>query len=282
MKHQIGLLHAHGAAVFLAAAVRMMTPGVRVVWHVHAGWLGGSMWAALLYRTLRCWVDGVAAVNTKLADWAVRTLGFAADNVWLVPNFAAGGGGRAAEGLPGEKGFRIVQVANVRPQKDHEMMLRAMARVAREEPRAHLLAVGSCSKEGHGGSVRRLAQELGLDGHVSFLGSREDVAAVLEASDIGVLSSASEGLPVALLEYGEAGLGVACTDVGDCGRVLDGCGVLVRAGDAGGMADAVLELLRAPHRRAEMGARLRERVRADWSREAAVRKVQEIYAAILG
>ena len=282
IERQIRLLHAHGTAVFVAAAVRMTTPGVRVVWHAHAGSLGGSTRAALLYRALSRWVDGVAAVNTKLAEWASKQAGFAAERVWVVPNFTDGVAASAAEDLPGTQGFRIVQVANVRPQKDHEMMLRAMGRVVYEEPRAHLLVVGSCGEVGHGGRVRRLAKELGLSGHVSFLGTREDVAAVLEASDIGVLSSASEGLPVALLEYGEAGLGVVCTDVGDCRRVVEGAGVAVAAGDDRGMAEAVLELLRDSQKRREMGARLRERVRAEWSREAAVRKVQEIYAEILG
>lgn len=161
-------------------------------------------------------------------------------------------------------------------------MLRAMARVVKEEPRAHLLVVGSCGDAGHWGRVRRLAEELGLDGRVSFLGAREDVGAVLEASDIGVLSSGSEGLPVALLEYGEAGLGVVCTDVGDCGRVLEGFGLLVGAGDAEGTAEGVLELLRSPKRRADFGRRLRERVRANWSRDAAVRKLEEVYEKVLG
>lgn len=278
----IGLLHAHGTAVFLAVAVRMLGAKVRVVWHDHYGRHDERPRPGWLYGVLRGWVDGVVAVNGKLAEWAVREAGFRRERVWVVPNFAAADGAEVAEGLPGVAGCRVAQVANVRPQKDHAMMLRAMRRVLREVPQAHLLVVGQCGTEGHGGRVRRLAAELGLDGAVSFLGAREDVGAVLRGCDVGVLSSASEGLPVALLEYGEAGLAVACTDVGDCRKVVEGCGVLVPPGDDVAMAEAVAGLLRDAERRAELGRRLQERVRREWSREAAVGQVEEVYGRVLG
>jgi glycosyltransferase involved in cell wall biosynthesis len=280
-EHEVGLLHAHGTAVFLAAVVRMMAGSVKVVWHIHAGALSGTEWARWAYGAIRRWVDGVAAVNEKLVEWAVEKAGFRRERVWLVRNFAGAASGGVGVELPGAAGFRIVQVANVRPQKDHGMMLRAMARIVREEPRASLLVVGQCGEEGHGGKVRRMAQEMGLGGAVHFLGPRDDVGAVLRGCDVGVLSSASEGLPVALLEYGEAGLAVACTDVGDCRKVVDGCGYLVKPGDDAGMAEAVLALLRDERVRAEMGRSLQQRVREDWSREAALRRLEEAYAEIL-
>src|SRR2546421_178847 len=80
-------------------------------------------------------VSGVIAVNQPLAAWSQQRLGVPAERVWYIPNFvceAAPGG--ALAGLPGEKGARIVCVANLRPQKDHQTLLRAMARVSRQAP----------------------------------------------------------------------------------------------------------------------------------------------------
>lgn len=281
-RERVRLLHAHGTSVFLAAAVRMMVRSLRIVWHVHAGALGTSKLAALLYGFMRYRLDAVVTVNEGLADWAIRRVGLKEDRVWQLPNFAPPSIKREVPNLPGEAGFRVVQVANVRPQKDHAMMLRAMARIVEQEPKAHLLLVGNCAHEGYGAEVRGLVAKMGLEKSVSFLGSREDVGAVLRACDVGVLSSASEGLPVALLEYGAAGLAAVCTDVGDCRKVVNGCGLLVRPGDDAAMAEAVLELLRDPVRRAEMGERLRARVRGEWSRDAAVRKLKEVYETVVG
>lgn len=278
----IRILHAHGTAVFLAAAVKMTTRGVRVVWHDHCGAHASLGWPAWFYRPLRPWVAAVLAVNGKLARWAVERLGFREEQVRVAPNFAAGADGApAAEDLPGEAEFRIVQVANLRPQKDHATMLRAMARIAREEPRAHLLLAGEANDRNYAEEMRKLAVELGVADHVTFLGPRADVGRVLAGCDIGVLSSRSEGLPVALLEYGEAGLAVVTTDVGDCREVVEGAGRVVAAGDDAGMAEAVLAYSRDPEARRADGAKLRERVRARWSREAAVRELEEVYAKVL-
>lgn len=281
-REQVRLLHAHGTSVFLAAVVRMMVPSLRIVWHVHAGALVTSKLAARLYGCMRYRFDAVVTVNEELARWAIRRVGVEENWVLQLPNFAQPSSNGAIPDLPGEVGFRVVQVANVRPQKDHAMMLRAIVRIVEQEPKAHLLVVGNCAHEGYGAEVRGLVTKMGLERSVSFLGSREDVGAVLRACDVGVLSSASEGLPVALLEYGEAGLGVVCTDVGDCRKVLNGCGLLVRPGDDAAMAEAVLGLLKEPERRVEMGRRLQARVREGWSREAAVRKLKEVYETVLG
>ncbi|GIU73200.1 MAG: glycosyl transferase [Bryobacteraceae bacterium] len=276
----IRILHAHGTALFAAAAASAGRREVRVVWHDHYGGLihARSSWP---YRMVRRRMAAVLAVNEELARWSRERLGVSAERVFVVGNFATRGIGEPASGLPGTAGYRLVQVANVRPQKDYTTMLRAMARIVREEPRAHLLVVGACGTEGHGAEVRRLVEELGLAANVTFLGPRRDVGAVLAGCDVGVLSSASEGLPVALLEYGEAGLAAVCTDAGACRAVLDGVGPVVRVGDDAALAEAVLALLRDPEERVRAGGKLRERVRARWSREAVLERIEEAYEKAL-
>src|SRR6202011_1420599 len=98
--------------------------------------------------------------------------------------------------LPGDADKRIVCVANLRPQKDHVTLLRAMAIVAKSVPRAHLLLVGASGSGEYLRQVLLQISRLGLDENVSYLGSRRDVPAILRTSAIGVLSSISEGLPL--------------------------------------------------------------------------------------
>jgi glycosyltransferase involved in cell wall biosynthesis len=179
--------------------------------------------------------------------------------------------------------MRIVCVANMRPQKDHFTLVRAMEIVVRQLPGAHLLLLGSSTSSNYEQQVRQEADRLGLAGSVSFMGERSDVPAVLGAVDVGVLSSASEGLPLVLLEYGMAGLGTVASRVGQCPEVLDDgrAGILVPSGDRKQLADAILSLLNSPERRTDLGSRLRKRVIALYSQDSIVQQVCEVYNVIL-
>lgn len=279
-RHGIRILHAHGTSAFLAVAVRAVTPGLKVYWHDHYGARSELRGAPAPYRLLRAGLDGAIVVNERLRAWAREKLGLAQERVWLLPNFPAQAPDAACGALPGEPPFRIVQIANLRPDKDHLMMLRALRRIADEEPRVHLLLAGEAGEDEYARSVRAQIQRDDLASHVTLLGLREDVPALLRQCALGVLSSRSEGLPLALLEYGEAGLAVVCTAVGDCPAVLAplGGGCLVPAGDSAAMAQAALALLKDEKRRREQGAKLQRTVRERYSQEAAIRTVTEIYA----
>jgi glycosyltransferase involved in cell wall biosynthesis len=183
-----------------------------------------------------------------------------------------------AAGLPGRRGKRVVCVGNLRPEKDHATLLRAMAMVVRQDEEAQLLLAGS-GTTAYESELRALCAQLGIEGNVSFLGRRTDIASVLQASDIGVLSSRFEGLPMALLEYGTAGLPVASTAAGQCGEVLDGgrAGILVQPGDSSRLAEGLLALLASLELRASLGAKFRERVRARHGAAAIAARLCSIY-----
>ena len=184
--------------------------------------------------------------------------------------------------LPGAPGSRIVCLANVRREKDHGNLLRAMRLVVRQMPEAHLLLVGGATNAGHLSEMRSLVSSLDLEKNVSWLGSRDDAAAILGNSDIGVLASASEGLPLALLEYGAAGLAAVATDVGECASVLEGgSGLVVPARDPEQLAGALLRLLEAPAERARMARAFHERYLQNYGPEAGIARIVGIYDAVL-
>jgi glycosyltransferase involved in cell wall biosynthesis len=62
-------------------------------------------------------------------------------------------------------------------------------------------------------SLKRLADELGLQEDVLFLGQVDDISGLLQSVDLGVYSSRSEGSPNGILECMQAGLAVAATDL---------------------------------------------------------------------
>lgn len=283
-RHGIRLLHCHKNTIFLVSLASCFMPETRILWHDHFGQHEVTRRPPWLYRLGTWRVDGVISVSHALAAWARDQLRFPPDYVWYVPNFVHF---RPWEGatpeLPQAKG-RIICVANLRPQKAIENLVHAMARVSEQEPGVQALVVGGSYDEEYAKEVKREIAELGLQETVLLLGQRSDVPALLGACDVGVLSSASEGLPLTLIEYGMAGLPAVATRVGQCDEVLDGgrVGALVEPGDSDALAEALLCLLRAPEERRRLGEESQRFVQAHYSVEAGLRRIVEIYDQLLG
>lgn len=277
-ENRIAIVHAHSSSLFQAS----LSPG-KLVWHDHFGRHAQEERPAWLYRLAVRRAAGVIAVDEDLARWSRERLGIDPGRVWYVPNFLppADSSGPVPD-LPGRPGRRIVCVANFRAQKDHLTLIRASARLSRDED-AHLLLVGGEVEPGCADRARAEIAALGLESRVSLLGRRTDVPALLRGCDVGVLSSASEGFPLTLLEYGEAGLAAVATRVGRCAELLDegAAGLLVPPGDAEALAGALLTLLREPQRRAALAERLRERVRTRYSAAAVIERVERVYHTVL-
>jgi glycosyltransferase involved in cell wall biosynthesis len=282
--NDIRLLHAHSTALFVAMQASLFAPHPRVVWHDHFGRYATEERSVLIYRLLTWRVSGVFSVNQQLADWAVNRLRLPADRVWYVPNFVAdfADDGEAVE-LPGVAGKRIVCVANLRPEKDHLTLARAMALVVAREPEAHLLLAGAISDQSHFAAIREEITRLGLDRHITFLNAREKIAPILRGCDIGALSSASEGLPLALIEYGKAGLAAVATRVGQCAEVLDDgkAGIITPPRDPEKLAEALLTLLNSAEKRRTLGLAFRRRVDSVYSPAPIIERICRAYDSIL-
>ena len=189
---------------------------------------------------------------------------------------------KAKLGIPaGRKTAGILAV--LRPDKAHDLFLRAAARVAAETD-GHFLVIGD-------GPLRQpleeLARELGLEGRVSFLGFKRDgLPDVLAALDLVCLSSKpmQETLSVAALEAMSTGIPMLCTRVGFMEEIVipGETGLLVDSGDLEGYALALRRLLSDDAARTAMGRRAGELVRARHTLDAMVRAFEELFLTLLG
>src|SRR5439155_1052376 len=135
----------------------------------------------------------------------------------------------------------VTMVGRLTAIKNHELALRAFARLPHESPRFLLVLVGGGEEEGR---LRRLASHLGLAERVRFLGWRRDLEAVYYGSDIVALTSDNEGTPVCLIEALACGRAVVATNVGGVADVLEEgrLGLLVPPRDESALARALLTL----------------------------------------
>lgn len=147
----------------------------------------------------------------------------------------------------------LVTVANLRDEKDHLTLLRAYRHLLDRHVMFHAILVGEglCRDE-----ITREISLLRLEQHVELLGARKDVPQVLAASDVFVLSSVREGMPVAIMEALAIGLPIVATAVGGIPQALKGTGAafLVASGDSEGLACQLQLLLEDEQLRLTMAA----------------------------
>jgi glycosyltransferase involved in cell wall biosynthesis len=129
----------------------------------------------------------------------------------------------------------------------------------------------------------RQAELAGVSARVAFLGRREDIREILSITDVYVLPSLMEGLPIALLEAMATGRACVATRVGDVGRAVpDGdAGLLVPPGDAAALAAALERLVMDPDARAALGANARSVVASRFSASEMVRRYCAVYDSLL-
>ncbi len=129
-------------------------------------------------------------------------------------------------------------------------------------------------------NLKDLAAELGVSERVEFRGAAipAEIADRLRASDVFVLSSLSENMPLAVLEALCCGLPVAATDVGGVPEAVGDDGVLAPSGDPDALAGAIEQVVSRLDRyeRADIAARAAER----WSFEAVGGIWDEIYRSV--
>lgn len=282
-REQIEVVHAHSpmpAAVarpVLAAA----SPRTRFIYTEHNRWDRYSTptrWANRLTFRLN---DAAFAVSDDCRSTVppslrpkIKTLIHGID----VDEVAAHGADRSdvrAELGIGDDTVVVGTVANLRKQKNYPMLLDAAAKVCAERDDVVFLAVGQGPLEDE---LHRRHAELGLGDRFRFLGFRSDVHRVMSGLDVFCLASDHEGLPVALMEAMALGIPVVSTDVGGIrSAVGDGGGTLVRPGDAGALAGALVRTVAEPGRRSASAAANRQHAEKFSAAEAA-HTLDETYA----
>jgi glycosyltransferase involved in cell wall biosynthesis len=174
----------------------------------------------------------------------------------------------------------VTTVANLRPEKGYDVLLDAAHILADRGLPVTFVAVGQGPLDAE---VRERHRQLGLGRRFRLLGQRHDVLRLLTGSDIFVLASRQEGLPVVLMEATSVGLPIVATDVGGVTQVVtDGAdGIIVPPGRSDDLADALERLVTDPDLRHRLGdAALVKNSMFDVTN--ATRKIEDIYVSIVG
>jgi glycosyltransferase involved in cell wall biosynthesis len=237
---------------------------------LHYGVLVASMFASYRFADVVAAVSEGSALDTAmlagmdpnqvkvlhnpipLRSRSIPPLSSLADTLWDCP--------------PGQ---RILTVGSLKDQKNHQLLLRAFARLQHPDARLMLLGQGE-----NLAALRVLVEHLGISDRVIFAGFHADPAPFYSTADLFALSSNYEGLPTVLIEALGFGLPIVATDCPSGPAEILGngrYGALVPVGDAEALAAAIEEALDAPVDRTALMRRA-----ADFAPETAAIKYLDI------
>lgn len=263
-------LHCHGYYAALAALIlRSTSLRVPILYTIHTDIHRGLQRSDFLIQWVAQSCDRVVAVSHYTAS-AVQafTGGLVRPQVILngvgLNRLELNGGFRRESKRRAldihEKSLLLITVAALNRPKDHPTLFHAFSQFLRSFDDALLLVAGEGSDRTE---LERLVRRLGIHDRVTFLGRRTDVPELLAASDIFVLSTGTEGLPISVIEACCMGMPVVATDVGGLAdlRRLGLRVLLTKSGDVGSLRDALLSLLDR-QRRQLLGRELQQQARA--------------------
>jgi len=276
-----GCLAARAAGVpvrFASYRCQIAWPGItrralRVADRFATAWLPNSSGVAeTLVEYLNVRRDRIHVVNNGL-----DTAAFHSD---LSPAEA-----RSRLGLA-ESAPTVTMLAALRPEKNHDLFVRTAAWVARRRPGVRFLAVGDTGRDSteYFAQIQRLVGELGVGENVLFLGQRDDVPAVLAATDVSILTSDHEGLSNALIESMAAGRAVITTDYRGADDVIthNVDGLITPRANPEAFAERILALLDDSLRRAEFGRAAMATAQRRFSLDAMTDRLLDLYQQYLG
>ncbi|MBI3858589.1 MAG: glycosyltransferase [Planctomycetes bacterium] len=283
-----------GVPNILSVLLKGFFPDLQVVWGVRASGLGSFRLDRLgsAIQTLEAWLsrgaDLILSNSFAGVDYACSR-GFPRNKLTVVhngidleayrPDRGLGRRLRAEWGI-GDDEKLIGLVARLDPMKDHALFLESAARFAQGRAGIRFVCAGG-GDPGYAASLARSAERLGLSGKIVWAGDRSDMLELYNAMDVLTLCSETEGFPNALAEGMACGIPCVATDVGDCGRMIEGIGVLAASRTPQALCDAWEEMLvRIAGRGPAIGAEGRARIVERYSIERLVSRTTSLIDAL--
>ena len=290
----IDLFHTHGGVAGLYGRLAAKKAGIPAVVHtlhgIHYLHYRNPLlkWAFIvLERRLSRFTDAVIFVSQadlrkgmklRLAPAGkARLIRNGIDPAGIIPGFdrAAKKSQLGSDGRP-----LVVAVSRLHRQKGLKYLLRAVPLIREEIPAVKVVIAGGGPLESKLASAMK---RLRIGESATLLGERKDAREVLAAADVFVLPSLWEGLPYVLVEAAALGKPIVATDIDGVREVVRSgeTGVLVPPRDPGGLAAALILLLRDRDLADKLGERARRDIPSAFSLERMVHETEALYLEVL-
>lgn len=213
------ILHVHQTSIYWAILVKPFLFHTKFIWHDHFGQDFKYIKPMKEMNFFIFFIDSIITVNEKINSYWQNRFPKKKHSIFFLKNFP-----NFIEVSPKlntvEDKFNIINISNIRREKDQLNFIESLSLIKRKGFKFSAFLIGAFIDLKFLELIKNRINSLNLSEDVKIVGPVSDIVPFLENAHIGVLSSESEGLPVALLEYGMAGLPTVVTKVGQCEQVL--------------------------------------------------------------
>ena len=272
--YKITHIHAHGSSFFLATLLKICTRKILIIWHDHNGNRENDTF--LIKKSLKLcsfFFNGIITVNKNLELQAKKNL--FVKKIICLPNFTIFNEFENKQTiLKGINDKRIVQIANLRNPKNHLITLKIAQRLKNIYPEWSFHFIGMDYNDKYSINLKRIIIEYNIENSVYIYGQKEDVFNILNQCNIALITSTSEGLPVAVLEYGISSLPLISSNVGDIPLIVESgkSGFLFNNNDLDCFYKSLLLLIENTNLRIQIGKELRKNIENKYSKNAVINK----------
>lgn len=176
--------------------------------------------------------------------------------------------------------IELIHIGRFSPQKNHEVLIDAFNFVVKERKNIRLTLVGDGELRE---SIEAKVKALGIGNYIKFLGIREDIPDLLAASDIFVMSSDWEGLPLTVLEAMSTGMPIISTNVGGVPDICENGknGFLVDSQNPKQLYEAIIRIADDQKLRYDMGQKSYQ-LSKEYDIKTVQKKYEELYMSCYG
>jgi len=273
-ENKIDIIHAHSSSFFIAVLVKLILPGIKIVWHDHYGKRSKETKKEnRVLILLSTFFSSIFVVNLQLLKWNEKNMN--CSNVMFIPNFATSKNTSKETSLKGIEGKRIIFLANLKNPKNHILILKAFQDLNLKQLGWSLHLVGKDYLDFYSDSIKKFIKNYSLDNDIHLYGSKNDIKYILSQASIGVLASTEEGFPVTLLEYGLENLAVLSTNVGYCDTVIKDnySGLLFNPNSDIEIKEQFKKITENELLRKELGENLKKSILKNYSKELVIEKL---------
>ena len=282
----VDVIHSHnsGPHFYAALAVPLLLNKKKLIHTKHGRDDPDNVKKVLLNKISSFFTHTVVAVSSDASDVcrdiegiSPKKLAVIENGIDLSPYFDIDREAQTQRINSGE--IRLIHVGRLSLEKNQQLLLRVFASMLQTYPQASLTICGDGNQKA---ALVELAESLNISDKIDFVGAVNDVPQRLSSHDAFVLSSITEGLPLAIIEAMAGGLPVVSTDVGGMREVIINGenGYLVPSQDEQALLQALLSLCADPLHLQTMGDTAKDIIHANYSLNKMVDQYLRLYQSV--
>ncbi|MCJ8292843.1 MAG: TIGR03088 family PEP-CTERM/XrtA system glycosyltransferase [Colwellia sp.] len=237
-----------------------------------------------LRKLMANFIQRYVCVSEDLHQWLISTVGISQRKALLIQN----GINTDRFNLPkilnkeNTKQLRFAIVARITPVKDHQNLLNAFVLLQEQIGSAKMPQLAIVGDGEQRAQLEQYCQDHALS-TVEFLGARDDIEQILSETDVFVLSSIAEGIPMTILEAMSGKTPIVATRVGGIPEVIDDAkeGFLVEKSNPAALAKGLLRYINQPELIVEHGDNARAKVLKKFNEKYMVQAYLQQYKALV-